>query len=553
MKPFQTRIGIQSSVMAWDDPWHEAACKHLMRTGEGKWFPSQDHTPSKAELFSLIKSLGADFYLHSVMPNDDEIEQFIDDISQADIDFMLNNEFGVINGPYLEGTNRYDVSAASVDRAVQSGKFLGLIYDETEHLQLHPNQYRRMYPKEMAKGTRHQWTSTEGKSLQQVEDEVAAAVHRQTELYGQEAPMYSEQVFPVMYHTLSRGGMNPCPKVLKEEFQSLQLSTALGAAKQYKRQMGICVDLWGPDVGSWFTRLWGFPGHSPREYQSALEMAYLMGPAMMFTENIDPLAVFQKNGFMKTEFGDIFEQFIKKFVPEHPRYYDHSMIEPDIVLIRSDDTDIALTPASGVASVGGQLFGSADLPGNMMSQSAFQAFHLLSRGSLPANGNTFFLPQYEYPASRYSRNELTLQELPLHTGIEKGNETKVHGLFYPLNNVAVYDEHVDGSTLGTPKLIIIAGSRMTGACLKSVSQKVREGAVCVAAEWLMPEGFRTSRSDGLGRWIITKDFLDGTVAEQVEPFLGERNCWRQRFGEYEVSFYNDNKDGITLTHSTKRS
>lgn len=86
-----------------------------------------------------------------------------------------------------------------------------------------------------------------------------------------------------MYHACARGGMNPCPKILKDEFQSVQISTAIGAAKQYARKMGICVDLWGQDVGEWFTRVWGFPGHSPGEFKSALELSYLMGPDFIFT------------------------------------------------------------------------------------------------------------------------------------------------------------------------------------------------------------------------------------------------------------------------------
>lgn len=104
--------------------------------------------------------------------------------------------------------------------------------------------------------------------------------------------------------------------------------------------MGICVDLWGPDVGNWFTRLWGFPGHSTAEYKSALEMSYMMGPEFMFTESIDPLAKNEDGLLVKTEFGEIYEEFIKKFVKENPRHYDHSMVDLDIVIIHSDDTDI---------------------------------------------------------------------------------------------------------------------------------------------------------------------------------------------------------------------
>src|SRR5690606_11335438 len=47
------------------------------------------------------------------------------------------------------------------------------------------------------------------------------------------APLISEHVFPVMFHAKARAGMDVCPKIMKESFQSLQLATSLGAAQQY--------------------------------------------------------------------------------------------------------------------------------------------------------------------------------------------------------------------------------------------------------------------------------------------------------------------------------
>lgn len=545
---FKTLVGVQGTVMGWDDPWHYEQCRAMFRTGERKYFPSQDPRPSPEQFIRFIQALGVDFYLHQVAPDEKEIDKFIDSIQQFHISFLIGNEYGAINGPYTDGTNRYDVPACSVEKAKQTGKLLGLVYDETEHLQLHPFMYSKE-PIDVScrKECDHQWTATRGKQLQQLEDDTAAAVQARVKAYGDHVDVYSEQVFPVLYHVLARGGMNPCPKVLKEEFQSLQLASALGAAKQYKRKMGICVDLWGPDVGKWFTRLWGFPGHSPQEYKSALEMAYLMGPDLMYTENIDPLAVYNGQNFQKTEFGEVFEEFIKKFIPCHPRFYNHSMIQPDIVVIRSDD---------GVISDDGNfygrgLYGSLTLMSDHRTQSVFDVFYLVSHGTIPHNGVTFFLPQFQFPIGEYERNADTIKQLPLVDGVTREDQKYIHKLFYPMNNVAVFDERVDSQTLGKPKLILLAGSRMTDQCLKLVSEKVNDGSVCIAASWLVPD-FIKSGKDGAGKWLIVEDFRNDAVWDAAAPFLGRKDCWLQKFGEYEVRFYNPKGDGITLTHEVRK-
>ena len=312
---FGTLIGIQGSVMGWDDPWHPPASAAIMRTGEGRIFPSQDGTPSVSQFVAYLRSLGAECYLHQVIPSTEMIDDFVRDCAGRGLPFLLGNEYGNINGPFDASSNRYDIPDASVAAAERTGGLLGLVYDETEHLQMHPDMYRK-------DARRHQWARVDGLSLQGSEDAVVQAVQDRCRRFGGRVPLYSEQVFPVMFHALARGGMSPCPKVLKEEFQSVQLATALGAARQYGRGMGICVDLWGPDVGDWFHRVWGFPGHPPEEFKSALEMAWLMGPRVLFVENVDVLARFTGESFRATEFGDIFHEFTHRFVPEHPRPMD---------------------------------------------------------------------------------------------------------------------------------------------------------------------------------------------------------------------------------------
>lgn len=540
---YKTKIGLQGSVMGWADPWHAELCKTMMRTGEGRVFEPQDPAPSVDRFMELLRSFGADFYMHHAAPDKVEINKFIESINRYDIGFMLGNEYGNINGPFGECSNRYDIPKKCVLKAKETGKFLGLIYDEPEHLQLHPDMYLKMHPEELARNPRrHHWAMIDGLTLQESEDSVCAAVKTRKESYGGNVALYGEHVFPVMYHACARGGMNPCPKILKEEFQSVQLSTAIGAAKQYGRKMGVCVDLWGQDVGEWFTRVWGFPGHSPGEFKSALELSYLMGPDFIFTENVDILAKHTMDGFVKTEFGEIFDEFVHKFIPENPRFYDHSLADPDIVLIRSDDTEWGAEEHP---------YGSNSLTSDYKSKTPFKVFNLLSRGRIPSNGIIFFLPQYTYHAALFHRTPENIKQLPLMKGVGKARSTITHGLFFPMNNVLVLDERADSKAIGNPKLIFLAGIRMTPGCLKAVGEKVRNGAVCIAMSWLMPECHELCRKDGDGKWIVVDDLECDIVKEETEKFLGDKGCWMQRFGEYEVRFSNDAGDGVTLNHSRK--
>jgi hypothetical protein len=353
-------------------------------------------------------------------------------------------------------------------------------------------------------------------------------------------PLISEQVFPTMFHTLARAGMDVCPKIMKESFQSLQLCTALGAAKQYGRSLWICADLWGPDTGTWFTRFPGFPGHSPEEFESALKMGYLMGPSHLFVENIDVLLKQVNSGFEKTEFGDIWTEFARKYVPEHPLTWSHRQADPDIVVIHSDDSNYGQNK---------NLFGNRTLETGTHSQSVFHIWHLLSRGTIPSHGSCMHIPGFDFPRHELKR-QVPLADFPLEHGFANGRGKSVHPLFYPVNNVLAYDGNVSGRQLGMPKLIVAGGSSISSETFSALIEKAEEGAVVVIAEWLLPHDcpakWRESGRTDAGKWIVTRHFLDERVREAVSPFLGEERCWIQRFESAEVRMYAKDEGGFTL-------
>lgn len=535
-----TRFGLQGTVIGWQDPWGGEVSETVMRTGTGKIYPSQDAAPSREDFIGAMKELGADFYVHHLFPGLEGQRELLEDMSRHGIDLCLGNEYGNINGPWVPGTNRYDVPDSHVLEAAQSGRLIGLLYDEPEHLQINAGQYRK-------DSWQPHWGDCGSASLEEARrkltDSVAQRVRHVEQLLAEagldpaRVPLLAEHVFPVLFHAQARGGMALCPKIMKECFQPLQMAGALGAAKQYERDLWICADLWGPDVGEWPIRTPGFPGHSPKEYASALRMGYLMGPTHLFTENADALLRYDGQRFASTVFGDVWQQFVREYVPAHPRSWTHRDATPDIVLIHSDDSNYGQNK---------RLFGSRELAVPDSSRSSFAIWHLISRGALPAHGNNMHIPGYDFPRHELKRM-VPEQRFPLAAGHVLEQPANMHPLFYPSGNVLVYDEHVDEQQLKGARLIFIAGSSVSAQTLRAALRAAEQGAVVLAASWLLPSELQAEQRFATGgRWQPIADFLSADARELAEPLLGPADCWLQRFGDTEVRMYPGDAAGFSL-------
>lgn len=505
--------------------------------------PSQDPLPDSASYMAVLQELGTQFYVHHMFPDLSGQTEMLNDMVNSGMEVTLGNEYGNINGPFVQGTNRYDVPDEAILAAAASGKLIGLLYDEPEHLQINAGQYRK-------DGWFPHWAETEGLNLAQSEEHVIAAVSERVKQVhdllnkngfdGDSVPLVSEQVFPVMFHTMARAGMTLCPKIMKESFQSLQLSTALGAAKQYGRSMWICADLWGPDIGAWFTRTSGFPGHSPAEYESALKLGYYMSPTHLFTENVDALLAYDGTRFRKTEFGEIWEQFVRDFVPEHPLTWRHSDAAPDIVIIHSDDSNYGQNA---------RLFGNRSSRSPEETNSIFEVWHLLSHGTIPSHGSCMHIPGFHFPRHEL-KQRVPFEQFPLKHGAGFLSAEAIHPLFYPVNNVLVFDSAVRAEQIGHPKLILVAGSRITDETLHAVRRKAEEGAIVIIGKWLLSGKWRDSRTFGNGVWLPVDSFLHENTLEAVGPFLGSQDCWIQKFGSTELRIYKKDSAGFTLEFET---
>ncbi len=528
-------IGVQNSVMGFADPFHPHTSTQFLRTGEQRQFLPQDPAPSQADYIALLKDmLGVDFIMHHAIPCDSELYKFIDTMENAGLRYILGNEFYSINGVYASGTARGDLPVNVVRRAQDGDEFQGLLYDETEHRQLHSKQYSAL-----AEG--YEWTDPNGKTALRIETDICAEVRDMRKKYG-DCPVYCEHVFPLLYHVFARAGMRPCPKLLKEEYQPLQLAVALGAARQYGRRVGICVDLWGFDVGAWFTRLWGFPAHSPSEFESALWLAYHIAPDMMFVENIDALARNTAHGFELTEFGERFRNFIRKSRELPPLSHDHSDIRCTIAVIRSDDAYIS---ADGNFDGGGR-YGSRSLQPDERGNSFFQVMNALMHESASDRAITYFKSGWEkWPAAAYPRTDETLARLPLLHGVEVECEETCHPIFHPMNSVLVFDQYVRPEHLEGAGLVIVCGSELAESTVQTVARATERGARAVIPRYFEEAFSSVLRDDGA--WTVVENFKSSAFREAIAPWLGKKDEWRMRFGDKTLIIRNPSGDGRTLT------
>jgi hypothetical protein len=416
--------------------------------------------------------------------------------------------------------------------------FMGFLYDETEHRQIHSGIYR-------ADIGGYEWACPHDKSADRVEADIIAEIGRVRAKYHG-SPLYSEHVFPIMFHTFSRGGMNPCPKILKEEFCPLQLATAMGAAKQYGRSFNICIDMWGFDVGNWFTRLWGFPAHSPAEFKSALELAWRLSPYMMFVENIDALARNTDSGFRLTEFGEIYRDFKENYTVCNPVGYSFDELGCDIAVISSDDSYMS---KSGNFD-GSGMFGSKTLPPDEKSNSFIDVMYMLLHKTSSDRALTYFGSEFnEWPAGSFPRNAETLKTLPLENGVGIEKEKTCHPIFHPLNSTLVFDQYVKPQDIDGAKLIILCGSRLASTTAEVISSQVRLGAKAVIPQYFA-EAF-SACTDIADKITVVDNFRGNDFAAAAAPYIGSRNEWRIRFGSGYLTIMNPARDGRTLQFEYK--
>ena len=389
--------------------------------------------------------------------------------------------------------------------------FMGFMLDEADHMQINAHWPVVDY---YGYDDQHFLAETDGLDLFAAREAVLAALQQRSEAckVAQKAAAV-EFLFPVMMHTAARAGFTVSPKILKETCGPIMLAVAMGTARQYGVDFWIDVDYWWHNEAI---------GHSMERFRSALLLAYWSGASKIYVEG----GIHYSNGHPAGQAIEAaYQEFLKEYVPAHPRPYDWRDFQPEIAIIRFDDTCFDQRQAY-LGEFPGPLYGH--VPVRPENTEWLNIWSLLSHGFVRTDSAS-----HQWEARRfYSRT-----------------------LFVPLNNVAVYDHEVGYDTLATSRLMFLTGATISSDTYQAVQRRVREGATCVLPPRLAPpgSGFEaiseiTIVSDQGGRWVVVPDFFrlhyesfyggpaSAVLRETLKPQAGNGDQLVYHFGRWITRF-----------------
>jgi hypothetical protein len=318
----------------------------------------------------------------------------------------------------------------------------------------------------------------------------------------------TEHVWPVLFHNFARAGITPVYKQMKENWSNLWASCAMGACLQYDQELWACLDFWHYN---------NFPGHSAEELWSNLLFAYWSGVDKAYVESIGrhTYATDNNDNLTLKERGRVLSRFVKEYVPENPRPYTFRDLEPEVAIIRFDDTEWGQGPNTYCSvDYDGQkvnlywkdwLFGAYDLRTSPESEEWMKAWHTITHGVV-------------------KKESLSWNAGNIYEGMD-------YRCFAPANSVVVFDDSVTKKHLGSVKLAFLCGLFMSRETLEDVGELVHQcGLVVVTSKRFAPKEFVSHYSsgtkefiDGKGKWIITDDMAGDDLKRLVSPRIGNDN------------------------------
>ncbi len=424
------------------------------------------------------------------------------------------------------GLHLFKFPASVVKSLSQSDAVWGIEYDELEHSQITRNlsltlQDVSVHPISLAE--------TNGMTFRQADSAIChngkALVD---ELHGLGTRyVLSEHVWPVLYHNFARAGFTPVYKQMKEGWSDVWAAVAAGACLQYNRELWACLDLWNNDV---------FPGHSAAELYSNMLFAYWFGVDKAYVEAVgNHTYSIENNTIALKERGQKISNFTHLYVPKNPRPYTFRDYQPEIAIIRFDDTDWG--QGKTIYSVWGDdvrlywpdwLFGAYNLNASPTTEEWIRAWHTITHGWV-------------------KKESLSWASYEAYKGMQ-------HRSFAPANSPIVFDGTVSKELLKTVRLAFLCGLEISSSTLQSVEELVKEkGLVVVTSSRFAPQRFASQYTvgtkaftDGKGRWILTDDMASNEVKRLVQPFLGKDNEIVCRFKGNKVVRMKISPDGNEL-------
>jgi len=385
----------------------------------------------------------------------------------------------------------------------QSPAFWGTLYDELEHSQITRNLTIALRNPGVDRVSLAEPTGMDFKSADEAVFKGAKSLVGYNQGFGN-GKVLTEHVWPVLFHNFARAGMTPAYKQMKENWSNVWAACAMGACLQYNQELWACLDFWNHNT---------YPGHSAEELQGNLLFAYWSGADKAYVENVGSLYSLNENQNVKLEErGEVFRAFAKEYVPSNPRPYSFRDFEPQIAIIRFDDTewgqgkDVFCSVEEGGQTIDlywkDWLFGAYDLNTSPESEEWIKAWHTITHGIVKKES-------LSWNAGNYYKG------MP-------------HRSFAPANSPVVFDDSVTKEHLKTVKLAFLCGLFMSNQTLSDISELVKKnGLVVVTSARFAPKelvagytGGTKEFRDGKGKWIISDDMAGDELKKRVRPFIG---------------------------------
>lgn len=247
------------------------------------------NTPGFVEALKMMK---VDFIVWHLSPEEEVgvgIDALVDLCRKNGWAYLFNTELvnyvpGVSYFSNPDGTYRWDLKDATLEKLKDDPLFLGQVYDEPMLMQslngasVHG---RIVLP---------YFANTSDRLPVQAFDMVTAKIKELNDRlghYGKRAVF--EMVYPDYAAAPARAGVTLAPKLMKENPNDLMFAVYAGAARQYDQaELWACADLWllehFPERG-----IYGKGFHTPEELFETLSYAYSQGFDRVYVEHIKGL------------------------------------------------------------------------------------------------------------------------------------------------------------------------------------------------------------------------------------------------------------------------
>lgn len=298
--------------------------------------------------------------------------------------YLFNTELVnyVPDVPYFkntDGTYRWDLKKALLDKLKADPLFIGAVYDE-------PMLMQSMNGVEInGKKVLPYFAETRNLPLGRAHDKVVEKIQNLAAYYaGYNKKMIFEMVFPDYAHPAARGGAVLAPKLLKENYNDLMFSMYSGAARQYNTpELWACVDLWFldqfPDNGKQSPLR-----HTPEDLYEGLSFAYKNGFDYFYIEHVKGLM--NKTDFSLTDYGKKVVEF--QYKKNKLTIIRWDRFKPEVVVKRFADGYWGQAYSEFIAD---HPYGSWVSKGRLNDSASpwLSLLHQLSNGKIPQEANNW--------------------------------------------------------------------------------------------------------------------------------------------------------------------